>query len=424
MLDPGLGKTSILLAIFSVLKSMGYVDRMLVIAPIKPIYLTWPNEIEKWKEFNHLTYHIIHGKTRNFWEYEDADIYLVNPEGMKWLEPHLLKLQCDVLAVDESTKFKNSTSKRFKMLRRFIPKFARRYIATGTVCPNGLLDLFGQMYILDEGHALGRYITHYRKKWFTPDWSGYNWEANDNAMGEITTAIAPLCLQLNAEDHIDMPELMETDILVQLPPDVMKLYKEIENEYIASLPETNTELVAASDAAAGTKCRQICNGAVYTDGKMWEPVHNEKINALVDILDQIGELPVILVYEFQHDKERIMAAVEGCECMTGVFGDALRDMEHRFNLGMINRLVVHASGTAGLNLQGPCSHMVWLCMPWDLEAYMQTIYRLYRQGQKATIVMVYRILAEDTLDLRVVRILKEKEEEQNEVGRRIADYRR
>lgn len=436
-LDPGLGKTSTWLGTFVTLQNLGLVDKMLVVVPIKPMYGTWPNEIDKFNEFKHLTWCFLHGDDKD-WHLQntEADVYFINPEGLQWLagktDPSKL---ADVICVDESTKFKNSASKRFKSMRKIFPKFRYRWIGTGTPSPNGLEDLFGQIYILDGGQALGQYITHFRNRWFyTEPWDQYNWKPLDNAFGEITDAIAELVVVMEAQDYLEMPDLNVVDRYINLPPAVQTLYKEIENDFIAQLPETADALVAPTQAAAGGKCRQIANGAVYlsttpdsraykTDRHEYETLHDEKLDALDELLEEIGEHPTIITYEFQHDLHRISARHPNWPCLTGMEGECLDRTIRMFNAGDIPRLLIQSSAGHGLNVQANCSHMVWFGLTWNWEDYKQMVDRLYRQGQSASMVMVYRLLASNTIEVEVAQRLEEKRKEESDVKRAAAAKR-
>ena len=427
LLDPGLGKTATWLGAFCTLKALGYVNKMLVVAPLLPMYGTWPTEIDKYEEFKHLTWCFLHGPDKDYnVRNVDADIYFINPEGIQWLvdavDPSTI---ADVLCVDESTKFKNSGSKRFKALRRIFPKFDRRWIGTGTPAPNGLEDLFAQIFILDGGAALGQYISHFRNRWFyTEPWNQYKYIPQPQALGEITDAIAPLVIQMSAEDYLDMPPLFVVDKRVQLPEQAMKLYKEIETDFIGTNSSTESVLVAPSAAAAGAKCRQIANGAVYTEHPEWERVHNAKLEMLDELCEEIGEHPILIVYEFQHDADRITCNDHlNWPNLTGMSGSCLTGMLDKFNAGKIPRLLIQSSKAHGLNIQAACHHMIWFGLTWNWEDYKQMVDRLYRQGQKANMVMVYRILAEGTLDIEVAARLKEKYLTEHEVKKQLEKKR-
>ena len=411
LLDPGLGKTSISLAAFSILKEQGLVNRMLVIAPLRPCYAVWPREIDKWEEFSDLRWTVVHGPQKDKRIHDDADIFIINPEGMLWLLKDRTRLEAvgaDVLCVDESTKFKNSTTHRFKALRKVVAEFPRRWILTGTMVPNGIMDMFGQIYMLDLGSSLGQYITHFKNKYFVQiPWDEYNWQEKEGAFDAVTALIAPLTLRMKAEDHLDMPELITTAIDIELPEKIRKMYDDIETEFIHQLEYG--EIVAANAAAAGTKCRQIANGAVYTDHPAWMHLHNEKMTALVDLVEQLGPTPLIVAYEYEHDRQRIKEKFPDAICVTGLSAKQYQDVEDRFNRGEILMLIGHpASMGHGLNLQGACHHMVWFGITWNFEYYDQCIRRIYRQGQKADRVFIYHIIATETKDEDVAEVLLAK----------------
>lgn len=428
-LDPGMGKTSTWLGAFVTLKQLGYVDKMLVVAPIKPMYNSWPREIDKYEEFCHLSWTFLHGENKHRNLRAEADIYLINPEGIQWLcetcDPSKI---ADVLCVDESTKFKNWTSKRMKALKPFLPRFNRRWIGTGNISPNGLEDLFSQTYILDTGHALGRGITKFRERWFTsPPWNPYAYEPTPFAFDEITEAIAPLYLQLNADDYLELPTLNVVDVKVSMPREVMRIYKDIEQEFLADLGG-DILLVAPTNAAAGNKCRQIANGAVYYGDKKggipdYEVLHDEKIEALGELLDQIGPSPTLIVYEFKSDKYRIATSFPGIPDITGMSGGCLNDLIDRWNAGKIPRMLIQSSAAHGLNIQESGHTMIWFGLTWNWEDYKQMIDRLRRRGQRSNVVMVYRLLAQDTLDIEVARRLYEKQQTEQQVKDRIGKLR-
>jgi SNF2 family DNA or RNA helicase len=419
LMKPGLGKTSVSLAAFSILKGKGLVNKMLVIAPLRPVYKVWPDEIKKWDNFNHLSYTIVHGPNKHDNLQEDVDVYIINPEGLKWLftVKHLWP-EWDVLCVDESTKFKNNQSQRFKMLRNVVHQFRRRWILTGSPRPNTAMDLFSQIYILDQGAALGSYITHYRKRYFSQDPYTGEWEIVGNSFDEICDKIAPLTVNVAREGNLDMPELVEVTMKVDLPPEARKAYTEVETNFYTMLE--NNEVVAANAAAAGVKCRQIANGAVYymdESGekvtKEWYTVHNAKLDALADLIEQLQGEPLLLLYEFDHDRQRIMARFEkdyNIECITGKGMEVASDMIDRFNAGRIEILLGHpASMGHGLNLQGNCTSVCWFGITWNFEHYEQAIARVWRQGQTGDRVFVYHIMAEGTLDPLVYERVLSKE---------------
>ena len=426
-LDPGLGKTSIVLAAFKILKKAGYVNKLLIIAPVRPMYFVWPAEIEKWASFNGLTYTILHGKDKNDRLQDDVDVYLINPEGLKWLLGKPNHPQWDAVAVDESTKFKNSQSQRFKLMRNIWGGVSRRWILTGSPSPNGLEDLFGQMYILDGGNALGRYITHFRNKFYIRGYNDYEWEPKDGAFKEIVERIAPLVLQLDAEDHLKMPKLLDIVLPVALPSKARQLYNEIENEFFTLLE--GDVIMAPNSAVAGGKCRQIANGAVYNSAHDWHQIHDVKLDALEDLLEELNGKPLLLLYEFQHDMHRIQERFGTEENPIPVLGAGVSMKKadayiKRFNAGDFPFMMGHpASMGHGLNLQGGCHHVCWFGITWNFEYYDQSIRRVYRQGQEGDTVYNYHIVATDTLDETVMEVLVAKERTQDKLQRAVKERR-
>lgn len=426
LMKPGRGKTSTMLTTLKLLKHSGINKKLLVIAPLRVCYSVWPNEVEKWDNFQELTWTIIHGPDKEEKLHLDADIYLINPEAVPWLFNYVKKksgfasdtakldlFNPDILCVDESTKFKNSQSIRSKVLRKHLGHFKRRYILTGTIAPNGLMDLFGQIYILDEGLSLGRYITHYRSKYFYPSgYGGYTWTPQETAVERIQEAIRPYVFQ-PIVDIEGMPELIVQDIIVQLPPDAKRLYKEIEEHFFSILGES--PITAMNAAAAGTKCRQIANGAVYGSYMDYRPdkevhiVHDEKLNATADLLEQINA-PTLIIYEYDHDRTRLQDKFKFPAIGGGTSPKKSDEYIKAFAAGTLPGLIGHpASMGHGIDgLQDNCCNIILYGITWNLEYYLQTIQRVWRQGNQAASVYLYRIIAEGTLDEVVVKVLYKK----------------
>ena len=368
-----------------------------------------------------MTYAILHGKQKEAMRASEAQIHLINPEGLKWLLTSGKSNDYDVLIIDESSKFKDSQTQRFKLLKNYLHLFKRRWILTGTPAPNGLMDLFGQMYILDLGRSLGRFITHYRREFFIPDFTGYNWTPQPNAFGRIVEKISPLILQLSAEEYLKMPELDYRMISVSLPPEVMIQYRSLEDQFIAQM--SSGEIVAANAAVASGKCRQVANGAVYNEDGSWVQVHNEKLDALECLLEELNGHPVLVLYEFDHDRQRIVDHFQHICDLRGKTGKGLDEAINSFNSGSISVLLGHpASMGHGLNLQGACHHVIWFGITWNLEHYDQAIARVYRQGQKSDHVIVYHIVAKDTLDEKVVKTLSSKDRVQQDLLKAINEF--
>ena len=423
LLDPGLGKTSATFAAFKILRDAGYIKRMLVIAPKRPMELVWPKERTKWFEFQDLRIHILHGKGKD--KIPDADIYLINPEGLEWLAGKLGVLGVDMLVVDESTKFKHTNTQRFKILRALLPKFKRRYILTGTPTPNGLMDLFGQVYVMDQGNALGRFITKFRNEYFfQTGYGGYTWAPKIDSMERITERVAPLVLRMKAEDYLEMPELIYNDIYVQLPAQVIQRYRAMEDDFFVAVE--NNEIVAANAAVASGKLRQIANGALYTgDDKKFTVLHREKTTALVDLVDQLAGSPLLVLYEFNFEREMIQKELDCPALYSGTTTKKAAMYEEAFNKGTLPVLIGHPGSMGhGLNLQGACHHVCWHGLTWNLEYYDQATRRVYRQGQNSERVFVHRIAARDTIDEVVLQTLAGKNTRQAELMANLARYRK
>lgn len=428
LLPPGAGKTSMTYMLIKVLKEKGFFKRALVICPIRPMYRVWPNQKDDFEEFHDLRVRVMHGSDKDdALVDDDTDLCVVNPEGLEWLfaakdgKPDPVRLRWlaerfDVLVVDESTKFKNSQTKRFKLLKHFVPKFKRRYILTGTPTPKGLLDLFGQMYILDEGQSLGRYITHYRTEFFFPSgYGGYDWQPQPDAEQRIGERIAPLVFRKDLKDlGIDLPEIVWDDIWVDLPPQAARLYKQMEDELVASMESES--IVAENAAVASGKCRQIANGCLIdTETGEWRNVHDAKLEALQDLIEQLQGEPCLITYEFKPDADKIMKAL-GCPNISS--GKAKLDDKHiqQFAEGLLPAVTGNPQSIAlGIDgLQNSCCHIAMFGCTWNLQDYLQVIDRIRRQGNKSKRVWVHRILARNTLDARMIKVLDQREKKQDD----------
>lgn len=410
-LDPGMGKTSVTLATVAHLRATGHVGRVLIVAPIRPMYKVWPDEIKKWDEFKHLSYTILHGDRKDEALNKISDIYLINPEGLKWFNDKngWSKLAPDMLVIDESTKFKDYSTARFKLLKPQLRHFKRRIILTGEPAPNGYMDLFGQMYVVDRGGTLGQYITHYRAQYFFPSgYGGYDWKLRQGADKEIQDKIRPHVMRLAAEDHLEMPELVINDVLVELDSKTMDLYKQFEDEFLAEVGDK--VIMSVNAAASGVKCRQVANGSVYDELHIAHKVHEHKLSALYDLVEQLQGNPILVGYEFQFDLENLRKIFPKAPSMTGLDGKKLDLVIDGFNRGDIPVLLTQfQSGSHGLNLQAACHHVACFGLPWDLDVYHQFYKRVWRQGQPNNRVFLHRFIADRTLDKQVAKALFGKE---------------
>lgn len=433
LLPPGAGKTSICYMTMSILLAKGFINKVLVICPVRPMYRVWPHQKDRFEEFKHLRVGVLHGDDKDeVLLSDDYDVYVVNPEGLDWLfathtvvnskgkrEKKVDKVRLawlaakfQMLIVDESTKFKNSQTNRFKLLKEFVPKFKRRMILTGTPTPKGLLDLFGQIYILDEGQSLGRYITHYRTEYFVPSgFGGYDWKPQHDADQRIAAKISQLVLRMDLKDaEIDLPEIVLDDIWVDLPPTARKLYDKMEDDLVAEMEDG--AIVADNAAVASGKCRQIANGCLIdtATGAWMKGIHDEKLNALTDLVEDLQGEPLLITYEFKPDAEKIMEALK---CPNISSGNAKKDDKNieLFSNGLLPTVMGNPQSIAlGIDgLQDSCCHIAMYGCTWNLQDYLQVIDRIRRQGNKSKRVWLHRILARNTLDERMVRTLAQRE---------------
>jgi len=423
-LSPGLGKSPITLEVIAELLDKKKIRKTLIIAPLRVVYSTWPTEIKKWLDFEDLTYTILHGTQKDKNLEKDVDIYLMNPDGLSWLIRTLdptgkkkeIEHKFDMLVIDESSQFKHTNTARFKLLKKILNDFRRKTILTGSPVANGYLGIFGQIYILDQGLSLGRYITHFKNKYFTPSgYEGYTWTIQPDGEGRILKAIEPYVMHMSAEDFLEMPELIYVDRKVDLPPAAMKIYQEVKKELISSIGEE--DLVAGSASVASMKCRQIANGGVYLvsgDVESVRHIHDEKTKELRSLIDELEGSPALVAYEFKHDLARIRKEFgeDIPHIGSGVSPKDTMQIVDDWNAGKISVLVCHGKSMAhGLNMQQSGNAVIFYSIPWDLETYEQLIRRVYRQGQKNR-VFVYHIAARNTVDTTILRSLKEKDNTQ------------
>ena len=417
-LSPGLGKTTITMAIYKMLKLQKQTIGALVIAPLRVCHSTWPQQAAYWDDFKHLKVQILHGpdKAKNL--RESADLYLINPEGLEWLFSELARMRVwpfDFLIIDESTKFKSPSSSRFKLLKSQRKRFKRCLELTGSPAPNGMLDIWSQIYLLDEGASLGRYITHFKDRYFfKTGFGGFVHVLRKGADEEIYKAISHMVLRMDAEDYLDMPPLINNTIQVELPPKAFKQYKDFENNFLLVLG--GATVVAPSAASLQNRCMQAANGAVYIDGKQWEPLHDAKLDALEDLVEELSGTPAMVAYWFNHDLERLQQRFPKTPYIgSGVSTKKALELERQWNAGELPLLFVQpASVSHGLNLQDVPGAVVIFSLFWDLEAYEQLIRRLWRQGQKSR-VMVHHLVARGTVDEDVMAGLNSKDKNQKAI---------
>ena len=424
MLNPGMGKTSSVLAAITTLKAARLVNKVLVVAPLRVAITVWPVEASKWDDFNHL--HVIHLCEMTKPEREAAlarraDIYVINPESLKMVLP-LLGTDFDMLVVDESTKFKDHSTQRFKVLKPYLPRFKRRVIMTGTPAPNGLMDLFGQVYILDLGERLGRYITHYRQMYFIQEpWNKYAYMPINGAESQIYKRLSDLLLRMDPKDHLTMPDLVNNYISVKLPPETRVAYRQMEEDLITVINED--AVFGVNAAVAGSKCRQITNGFLYNSEQRgaYHVLHSEKLKALEELVEEMQGRPLLILYEYLADRDRIRAQHPTAVDITTAKN--LQQTIDSFNAGEIPLLMAHPrSAGHGLNLQGSCDAVCWFGVTWDLELYQQAIARIWRQGNPNPTVVVHHIVAEHTIDQVVLKAIETKDRSQQRLLDTLREY--
>ena len=326
-----------------------------------------------------------------------------------------------MLVVDESTKFKSASAKCFKALKAMLPQFDRRVILTGTPSPNGLQDLWSQIFLLDEGERLGKRITHYRERFFyRGGFRGYEWVAHRTSQKEIESRIADIVLRLDAADYLQMPELITNDIEVELPADVKKAYRQLERELLFALGDT--EMQTTSAGAKYLACRQIANGGIYDEDKVAQHVHAAKVDALDSIYSELQGKPLLVAYQFNHDLQRLRSW-NRAPAICGETAPAEADKIIRdWNAGRLPLLYVQPQAMShGLNMQGAGNDIVWFGLTDNLETYLQTNARIYRQGVKAN-VRVHRLLCKGTVDMLMRKRIDNKEESQKSLLDSLRDY--
>lgn len=457
--DPGLGKTSCTLGVAKILLAQKMISKVLVIAPLRVCQLVWPAEVTKWKDFHGLRMVVLHGSQKDALLESDHDIAVINPDGLEWLfgvhdvwhakkktgeryktrevdKKRMRALGYDMLVVDESTQFKHSDTQRFKLLKESLNMFQRRYCLTGTPASNGLEDLFGQVFILDGGGLLGRYVTHFREKFFDADEYKHKFTPKLGAEERIYELLKPLAHRLDAKDHLKLPSLIttpDTDIIVELPPDARRQYEEMEAFLITQLLD-GTTVTAFNAAVKSGKLRQIAAGGIYKDHRPdgmplpqrgWDTLHMAKLDALEELVESLQGKPLLVGIEFEHDLDRLRKRFgKDVPAITGATKDReIHMLEDAWNAGKLPLLAGHPKSMGhGLNLQECAAHVCWLTTTWNLELYEQFYKRVWRQGNTASHVYNYHIIAARTVDEAVMMALRDKAFTQNALLAALKQY--
>ena len=456
LLDPGLGKTSITLAACKVLKKERTMTGTLVVAPLRPATTTWPDEIGKWADFADMTYTSLHGDKFSQRCREDHDFYIINYEGLAKLftrrkvgkvwkyeltadGKEILK-RCNALVWDELSKMKNSDALRYKLIKPWLKKFLIKWGLTGTPASNGLEDLFGQCYVLDEGRTLGQFITHYRADYFVPAKSGFGYVVAAGQEKAIYARLKPLALRMEAADYLKLPQQLDHAIRYELPPAVRAQYDEMEEELLTTVDD---DLIVATNAgAANGKCRQICSGALYLHDydlltgapkprrkseRQWVVLHDDKLDLLQELVDELQGQQLLVAYEFEHDLQRLLERFPGTPHIGGgVSTKRGAELEALWNAKELPLMFVQPAAVAhGLNLQkSHAQHIAWFTLTWDLELYIQLNARLKRQGNNAEHMHVYHFVCKDSVEESVYYAIRRKDRDQKKLLEALKEKKR
>ena len=405
-LDMGLGKTVITLtAINDLMFNRFEVNKVVIIAPLKVAEDTWVKELSKWDHLTNLSMSLVLGdKNKRIKALEtQADIYVINRENVSWLVTYLGRdWDFDMVVIDELSSFKNPSASRFKSLKKVIGKSSRVVGLTGTPNPNGYIDLWGQIYLLDSGERLGKTLTRFRDTYFVPDkrdsYRIFTYKLKSGADKLINKEISDICISMKADDYLDLPDKIFVNHEISL--ENRRSYDELEKEFYFEF-DKGSEVTAASKSVLINKLLQLCNGAVYTDGDKYQVVHDDKLDKLEEIVESTLDSPILCFYQYKHDLDRIINRFDFAKELS-------QDNIDAWNKGKIKLLLTHpASSAYGLNLQDGGNVIVWFGLPWNLELYQQANARLHRQGQRRN-VFIHHLICENTVEERVLETLQRK----------------
>ncbi|RRN51661.1 DEAD/DEAH box helicase [Streptococcus suis] len=418
ILDMGMGKTATTLsAVNELMFDRFEVTKVLVIAPLRVANTVWSDEIEQWAELRHLRYSKIVGtpKQRKVALQKDADIYIVNRENLPWLvEQCSPYFKWDMVVIDELSSFKSWQSKRFKAFMAMRPYMKRIVGLTGTPSSNGLMDLFAEFKVIDGGERLGHFIGEFRSRYFEEGRRNgnivYEYIPMDYAECQIQDKISDITISMKALDYLDMPDLISTKKLVRMSEKEKEKYSQFKKEYALSELD-GLEVTAANAASLTNKLVQLSNGAVYSDDHTVVALHEQKLDALEDILESANGEPVLVAYWFKHDLARIIDRLEKLKVKSRVL--KTEEDIREWNKGNVPVGLLHPAGAGhGLNLQKGGHHLVWFGLTWSLELYQQTNARLWRQGQESETVVIQHIVTEGTIDEEILKALENKDAQQ------------
>lgn len=400
--DCGLGKTPTTLTTINNLLSEDKARKVLVLGPPRVALHVWSDEVGKWDHIKQLRVLPVFGTpaSRRKLLQQDAEVYTLSYDLLHWLvDLYKSRWPFDVVVCDEASMLKSYKSRRFKSLRKVRPYIKRIYMLSGTPAADSLMSLWPQYYLLDKGERLGRTFTGFRDRFYSSDYMGWNWTLRPGAEEQIHKAVSDISISMTAEDYLDLPEMITNEVFIYLPPKVMTQYRELEKEFLITL-EKGADILAPNSAALTNKLRQVSNGAVYDEEHNWTELHDEKLHALEEIIGESGS--VLVFYEYKFDQERIKKK----------FPHAIDVRDNgaieKWNLGEARLLMGHfASMSHGLNLQDGGHTAVFFNLPWSGELYQQAVARLHRQGQQHSVI-IHHLLALDTVEARVSKVLQEK----------------
>lgn len=417
MLDMGLGKTVITLTALRELRYNRWeVAKPLIIAPKKVAEATWTTEAKKWEHLKGMRIVPVLGTLQQRLRAlaTPADAYVINRENTQWLVEHFKNdWAFDMVVLDESSSFKNSRSKRFKALKLVRNRIKRVVELTGTPASNGLEDLWAQIYLLDGGARLGTTLGAYRDKYFIPGKRNqttiFNYEPKEGSFEMIKQAISDICISMKAEDYLTLPDVIYDDVPVALNAQAKRAYEQLEKELLL---QVDSETITATSAGVLTgKLLQLCNGAIYNDEHKAIKVHDCKIDAFMELIEQLNGQHALVFYNFKHDRDRLLEALEKTKLRVRIYSKAQDEID--WNAGKIDVLLAHpASCGYGLNLQQGGHHAIWFGLTWSLEQYEQANKRLHRQGQ-AHPVVIHHLIVQGGMDESVIDALKCKGDMQN-----------
>ena len=410
LLGMGMGKTISTLTAIEALKHDYFdVSKVLVIAPVRVARDTWPAEIKKWDHLADLTVSPIIGtaKQRQAAADRQADIYTIGRENIPWLvKHHGNRWPYDMVIIDELSSFKNPQAKRFKALKKVRPKITRIVGLTGTPAPNSLLDIWAPFRLIDNGQRLGKFITHYRDQYFLPDKRNgqviYSWKIRPGADQAIYDNIADITVSMRTTDYLTLPEVTHQHIEVTLAPKEQKMIDTLKKDLVLDIGDDTID--AANAATLSLKLQQLAGGAIYNeDGTAIIEVHDQKLKALAELVDQADGNTILVAYWFKHERDRILSTIPGARVL-----DTTEDFAD-WNAGKIPVALIHpASAGHGLNLQSGGHIMVWYTTPWSLELYEQANARLHRQGQTEPVSIIH-IDTANSIDQTVHQALARKD---------------